>query len=257
MTEKQPIWKSPTVSHVEQALLVLAERYEMDVSKELNKVFGVSERTLRRWKKHSDLAPQEPSAAPFAAVVAIWSLLEEEYVLGVIRDVRADIPKEYLASADHYQCPPSEFLKSLVGKKQKLGVTITELADRLKISHTQLGQDIKNEKVGYLTFCSLMMMCGFKPSEVFQVETRREYIYNVNNTIRTKETLEVYSQRTPEGKDIKVIYLDDVEYKQSQNLWKSQGYRWSVCEASVTEPEAIEWLMNNGLSSVPFLRGQD
>jgi len=259
MTTENPNLESLTVSQVEQALIALAKKYQLDDFKQVHKLVGVSDRTLRRWRNKADSAPLEPSNIPYLGAVAVWSLLQGQSVLDVVRDVRESIPREYLTTAENYVCPPTDFLKSLVGKKQLLGLTIAELSSILHCSHVQLGKDIKFESLSYLTFCSLLMLCGFKPSEVFQVggdssHLEQEYIYNVDRTVRTRDSLEIYSQRTPEGNDIRVIYLDDVECKQTGEKWVSQGYRWSVCEVAVTEPEAIEWLLNNGLTSVPFLR---
>lgn len=80
------------------------------------------------------------------------------------------------------------------------------------------------------------------------------YKYNENKTIRTADSLEKYGQTTPDNNQVIIAYIDDVEFLSPAGKWKSQGFRWAVVEPHLTEQEILNWLLNNGLSSVPFLR---
>lgn len=40
-----------------------------------------------------------------------------------------------------------------------------------------------------------------------------EYIYTQSEGIRTNQPLERYAQRTPDGNDMHIAYINDVEYK--------------------------------------------
>ncbi|WP_165689841.1 hypothetical protein [Vibrio sp. 10N.222.47.A9] len=52
-----------------------------------------------------------------------------------------------------------------------------------------------------------------------------------------------------------VVYVDEVEFKGAGGKWSKQGFRWAIVEPHLTEEEVKNWLLNNGLSTVPFLRG--
>lgn len=79
------------------------------------------------------------------------------------------------------------------------------------------------------------------------------YIYTQSETIRTDQTVQRFSQRTPDGNDMHIAYLSDVEYKRAVGgKWVSQGYRWCIAEPHMTDAELTQWLMNNGLTRLPF-----
>lgn len=80
------------------------------------------------------------------------------------------------------------------------------------------------------------------------------YTYNDELTIRTSDIIERYPQKTADGNEIIVAYVDGVEYKNAAGKWSSQGFRWAIVEPYLTEKEVNNWLLNNGLSTVPFLR---
>nr|PMI58317.1 hypothetical protein BCU41_03845 [Vibrio lentus] len=81
-------------------------------------------------------------------------------------------------------------------------------------------------------------------------------MYNDDLTIRTADKIERYPQKTADGNEIVVVYVDSVEYMNAVEVWSSsQGFRWAIVEPYLTEEEVKNWLLNNGLSTVPFLRG--
>lgn len=160
-------WLNPTVLEVENVLFSIADKYGLEDFKAVHSIVGVSDRTLRRWRGKADSEPLNASNIPFLASVSLWSILNDEFVLDGGQNVRSQIPNKYITDADNYICPPVDFLKSLVGKNNLLGWTIRELSEYLKCSYVQLGADIKREKVSYLTFCTILMFCGFTPKEVF------------------------------------------------------------------------------------------
>lgn len=70
----------------------------------------------------------------------------------------------------------------------------------------------------------------------------QEFTYNQAKTIRTSSRVErIYS--TNKGF---IGRLENVEYKQSDDSWKSQGSRWLINEA---DPVMI---MDNGFKSASF-----
>lgn len=79
------------------------------------------------------------------------------------------------------------------------------------------------------------------------------YTYNESLTIRTSDKIERYPQKTADGNEIVVVYVDAVEFKGAGGKWSRQGFRWAIVEPHLTE-EVKNWLLNNGLSTVPFLR---
>lgn len=160
---------APTVGEVESTLKAIASKYNLEDFKQVHEVIGVTDRTLRRWRSKADSEPNTPSKIPTIASLVIASLEEGVLITRNWQDLREHIPSQYLMSAKDYVCPPSEFLKSLVGKKNILAMTIKELSEHLHCSHIQLGADIKREKVSYLTFSTILMLCGFKPFEVFKL----------------------------------------------------------------------------------------
>ncbi|EPN0316307.1 TPA: hypothetical protein I7233_20520 [Vibrio vulnificus] len=81
------------------------------------------------------------------------------------------------------------------------------------------------------------------------------YTYNDDLTIRTTDKIERYPQKTADGNEIVVVYVDEVEYMNAAGAWSGQGFRWAIVEPHLTEEEIKNWLLNNGLSTVPFLRG--
>ena len=82
------------------------------------------------------------------------------------------------------------------------------------------------------------------------------YIYNDDLTIRTADKIERYPQKTADGNEIVVVYVDSVEYMNAAGVWSSsQGFRWAIVEPHLTQDEINNWLLNNGLSTVPFIRG--
>ncbi|WP_252045903.1 MULTISPECIES: hypothetical protein [Vibrio] len=80
------------------------------------------------------------------------------------------------------------------------------------------------------------------------------YTYNEALTIRTKDKIERYPQKTADGNEIVVVYVDEVEFKRAGGKWSRQGFRWAIVEPHLTEEEVRNWLLNNGLSTVPFIR---
>ncbi|MCC2525014.1 hypothetical protein [Vibrio coralliilyticus] len=81
------------------------------------------------------------------------------------------------------------------------------------------------------------------------------YIYNESSTIRTDDNIERYPLTTADGNEIVLVYVDEVEYKSAGGKWASQGFRWAIVEPHLTDQEIANWLLNNGLTTVPFLRG--
>lgn len=82
------------------------------------------------------------------------------------------------------------------------------------------------------------------------------YKYNKNENIRTADSIELYGQTTPDHNQVVIAYIDEVEYKSPSGKWTPQGFRWAVVEPHLTEQEILEWLMNNGLTTVPFIRNK-
>lgn len=80
------------------------------------------------------------------------------------------------------------------------------------------------------------------------------YKYNHDKTIRTSDSIERYCQTTPDNNQVVVAYINEVEYRSPSGAWKPQGFRWAVVEPHLTEQEVLEWLLCNGLSTVPFIR---
>ncbi|MEZ9283223.1 hypothetical protein AB4394_07490 [Vibrio lentus] len=81
------------------------------------------------------------------------------------------------------------------------------------------------------------------------------YMYNESLTIRTSDNIERYPQKTADGNEIVVVYVDEVEFKGVGGKWSKQGFRWAIVEPHLTQDEIKNWLLNNGLSTVPFIRG--
>lgn len=160
---------APTVGEVESTLKAIAIKYNLEDFKQVHGVIGVTDRTLRRWRSKADSEPNTASKIPTIASLVIASLEGGVLITHNWQDLREHIPSQYLMSAKDYVCPPAEFLKSLVGKKNILAMTIKELSEHLHCSPIQLGADIKREKVSYLTFSTILMLCGFKPFEVFKL----------------------------------------------------------------------------------------
>lgn len=67
-------------------------------------------------------------------------------------------------------------------------------------------------------------------------------------------SVERYGQTTPDNNQVVIAYVDEVEYQSPSGDWKPQGFRWAVVEPHLTEQEVLEWLLNNGLTTVPFIR---
>ncbi|WP_422615216.1 hypothetical protein, partial [Grimontia marina] len=143
--------------------------------------------------------------------IALWSIKEDQFVNSDWQNLRNKIPPQYLMNAKNYVCPPADFLKSLVGKKNVLGWTLKELATRLRCSPEQLGADIKREKVSFLTFSAILMYCGYKPHEVFgltpnEKENRVLLSEVINQYINDKNALHAKHQN--ELKDLALRYLE-------------------------------------------------
>ncbi len=83
------------------------------------------------------------------------------------------------------------------------------------------------------------------------------YTYNDSFTIRTSDKIERYPQKTADGNEVVVVYVNEVEYKGAGGNWSGQGFRWAIVEPHLTQGEVINWLLNNGLSTIPFVRGTD
>lgn len=83
---------------------------------------------------------------------------------------------------------------------------------------------------------------------------QNQYIYNKAQTIRTKDRVEHFKQTTPDNHQAVIAYINQVQYKQSNGDWRNSGYRWAIVEPYLTEIEVIEWLLNNGQSTVGFLK---
>lgn len=160
---------APTVGEVEYTLKAIASKYNLEDWKQVHEIIGVTDRTIRRWRSKADSEPNTLSKIPTTASLVIASLENGALITRNEQNLRKHIPLEYLMSAKEYVCPPTDFLKSLVGRKKILGMTIKELSEYLHCSHIQLGADIKREKVSYLTFSVILMLCGFKPFEVFKL----------------------------------------------------------------------------------------
>lgn len=161
-----------TVKDVDELINSIAKKYKLDDPKDVKDIIGVTDRTLRRWKAKCEVEPDNQSTITYLPLVCLISINKGEFVLQheIQHNLKKQIPENYIFSAQDYVCPPFEFLKTLVGKKNLLGWTLKELAERLKCSHVQLGADIKKEKISYLTYNTILMFCGFTPDEVFKLK---------------------------------------------------------------------------------------
>lgn len=181
----------PTVSEVEKVLNGIADKYALGDFKEVHKIIGVSDRTLRRWRAKADREPLNPSNIPTLASLAIFSIHQGFLLTQNYKSLTDQIPKKYLMTANNYICPPADFLKSLVGKNNILGMTIKELASLLHVSHVQLGADIKREKLSYLTFSAILMICGFSPCQVFGLnDNAYDQVLRERGKINNSQSLE-------------------------------------------------------------------
>ena len=209
MTKEIYNFMNPTVNEVESILKLIAIKYQLEDFKQVHKILGVTDRTLRRWRSKSDIEPNNKSSIPTLASLAIYSINEGLLITRNWQELRDQIPVDYLMTAQSYVCPPSDFLKSLVGKNNILGVTIKELAKLLYCSHIQLGADIKREKLSYLTFSTILMLCGFKPFEVFNLrpDSVRNKIDPITNYLKDKCVINEI--RNEELKRLATRYLID------------------------------------------------
>ncbi|EGR1072035.1 hypothetical protein EFU51_16935 [Vibrio cholerae] len=172
--------KKLTVKQVEQKLDQAAKRAGFATWKDIHTALGVGDRQVRRWRNKADSQPDDLSIIPMLPLLVIESMCQGKFVLPVIKDVSEKIPAKYLHKASDYQCPPAEFLKSLVGRKQLLGVPIKEISSKMGISDQRLGDAINKESLTFINYAVLMMLCGVNVERLF---------YAVDEALTLKEKL--------------------------------------------------------------------
>nr|AKN38393.1 hypothetical protein [Vibrio splendidus]AKN40587.1 hypothetical protein [Enterovibrio norvegicus] len=172
--------KKLTVKQVEQKLDQAAKQAGFATWKDIHHALGVGDRQVRRWRNKADTQPDDVSIIPTLPLIVIESMCQGKFVLPVIKDISEKIPAKYLHKASDYHCPPSEFLKSLVGRKQLLGVPIKEISSSMGISDQRLGDAINKESLTFINYAVLMMLCGVSVERLF---------YTTNESLTLKERL--------------------------------------------------------------------
>jgi len=158
-----------SVGEVQELLNQVARINGLEDWSETFPLFGVSDRTVRRWRNKADESPSDPAKIPPLAWLCAQSIASGESQFPLIRDIADSIPSQYINNAMSYQCPPGDFLKSMIGKTGLLGVTRSELAKPLRLNATKLGQSIQNEEISFLTWAAILLMSGVPVERVFYV----------------------------------------------------------------------------------------
>lgn len=192
--------KKLTVKQVEQKLDQAAKRAGLASWQDIHTVMGVGARQVRRWRNKADSQPDDVSIIPMLPLIVVDSMCAGQCVLPVIKDISDQIPAKYLHKATDYQCPPVAFLKSLVGRKQLLGVSIKEISSSMGISDQRLGDSINKESLTFINYAVFMMLCGVRVEQLFyeHTETLKEKLTRIisdTDKLSDKAKLEAITEK--------------------------------------------------------------
>lgn len=154
-------WTKPTVSEVFALIVKAAERFELADWREVHKIIGVSERTLRRWKSNIETDPLSLSSIPFTAYALLHSAAHgESYIQPLAGNNWKTIPKKYFYAPQNYTCPPKEVLTQFVGLKSLTGQTREQIGQAIGIAPKKLAEQINLGSVSWITWSLLLLYVG-------------------------------------------------------------------------------------------------
>lgn len=127
---------------------------------------GVSPKTQQRWYKGFNDNPSGVSSMKFINYVQLKAIIGEPVIEPVSQEV--NIPKKYIMTAKNYQCPPLDFLKSLIGINSDLKMSRVDIASALSINRKWFSQIVADEQLTFLVYSGMLLLAGVKPETMFK-----------------------------------------------------------------------------------------
>ena len=149
-------WEAPTLQDVHNVFKNLGlsdEKFAL--------FFGISVRTVRRWRSIRTVNRLVKSSIPYGAWCVLIALSENKIIFADIkkRDL-SQVPENYICSLENFVSPPKEILTLFVGKRSITGLQRTELASLFGWNSTFLGREINNGHIRFLNWVLLLLFCG-------------------------------------------------------------------------------------------------
>lgn len=160
-------WQSPTTGEVAAALEVIEQKYG-----DFGGLCGIGGRTVRRWRVGAN---DNRSSIPYGCwVIVVWlatgTIIVESVALS--EEQRAEILElPQCSSATGWESPNAEVATRFIGKTSFTKLTRKEIAARFKWSSENFGKQIAGQKLNYIHWCCLMLLCGIQPTFMFQEQS--------------------------------------------------------------------------------------
>lgn len=239
-------WKKPTVGEVQAVLEALAQRLGLDDYKQVHRAIGISEHSLKRWRTKADTHPESESKIRKSVALFLWSCVLTRRPIIAHRDLRGLIDEDHLMNAENYQCPDEAFFKRIIGINAALGMSKKEVAATLRLPSNRFGSDIKEGKVSYITYCSVLMLCGFDYWQVLGVspDAQAKALENKGQVLKSYrlEKLAILAQANQAKRELAERYLQEHEFLKTN---EAKGYPLSDLKNAESMAET---LMKEGLT---------
>lgn len=162
------VWERPNIGDV-YSMFLTAER-EHDTKVEL--IFGVSNRTVRRWcqKSRAEKEPELESPIPYNVWAVLVDLIHDlcilDFQLNRVEEVKARIPEQYFCSADKFESPKAEMLTQFFGSNSITGMTRKQVAKVMGWDAQVMGRTVSRGNLAYSQWVSLLLFCGFNMKDI-------------------------------------------------------------------------------------------
>ncbi|MDX5049990.1 hypothetical protein [Vibrio cholerae] len=157
-----------TVFEVNKLMLQAAQKMNVEDDKDLHVLFGVGERTYRRWRSNHDKEPDSVSAIPERALVHLQTLATGQCPLKPLDNVDwTTIPSEYITNAQKYSPPPVDVLVSIVGRSGITKLPRKEIGRLIGVNWKKFSDDVSRGEISFGTWASILLLCGVPYQKIF------------------------------------------------------------------------------------------
>ncbi|MBV7300733.1 hypothetical protein [Enterovibrio paralichthyis] len=157
-------WQAPTTKEVAAVLEAIEKKHG-----EVDSLLGIGGRTVRRWRVGAN---DDQSAIPYSCwVVVVWlatgTVIIDPVKLPQVQKAEIAALPQCCAAAD-WQSPPAEVVTQFIGKTSITKLTRKEIAARFKWSSENFSKQIAGQKLNFIHWCCLMLLCGIKPTFIYK-----------------------------------------------------------------------------------------
>lgn len=169
--------EKPTVEDVANILEDIKSSFNIptiDTTKELQKLIGINDRTIRRWKNKHTESPLVISKISYSEWCKLILIAKNEVIFPAkIKCVdQAElyiIANDLICNSQNFKGCSAEQVMLFVGKNSFTGLTRSEICKIFKWNTKAFSDSIYKETVSFSTIAMLLILCGVNKDKLFNL----------------------------------------------------------------------------------------